>query len=134
MRSASRAAAPRLGAETLESRAMMAALVRTLAANQPDLAPASDSGWSAADNRTSVSTPTFSGTTRGNVASVNLFDGQTRIGSAPVVNGVWKFTVDPAAALRPGRHAISAQAIDKNGNFGPRSSALPVELITGTCQ
>ena len=127
---ASRAAAPRLGAEALESRAMMAALVRTLATSQPDLAPASDSGWSAADNRTSVSTPTFSGTTRGGAASVNLFDGQTQIGTAPVVNGVWRFTVDPAASLPPGRHAISAQAIDKNGNFGPRSSALPVELIT----
>ena len=130
MRAASRAAAPRLGAEALESRAMMAALVRTLAASQPDLAPASDSGWSAADNRTSVSTPTFSGTTRGGAASVNLFDGQTRIGTAPVVNGTWRFTVDPAASLPPGRHAISAQAIDRNGNFGPRSSALPVELIT----
>jgi hypothetical protein len=46
------------------------------------------------------------------------------------VNGVWRFTVDPAASLPPGRHAISAQAIDKNGTFGPRSSALPVELIT----
>ena len=130
MRSASRTAAPRLVAEALESRALMAALVRTLAAGQPDLAPASDSGWSAADNRTSVSTPTFSGTARGGAASVNLFDGQTRIGTAPVVNGTWRFTVDPAASLPPGRHAISAQAIDKNGNFGPRSSALPVELIT----
>jgi hypothetical protein len=128
MRAASRAAAPRLGAEALESRAMMAALVRTLGASQPDLAPASDSGWSAADNRTSISTPTFSGTARGGAASVNLFDGQTRIGTAPVVNGVWRFTVDPAASLPPGRHAISAQAIDRNGNFGPRSSALPVEL------
>ena len=127
---ASRTAAPRLGAEALESRAMMAALVRTLAASQPDLPPASDSGWSAADNRTSVSAPTFSGTARGGAASVNIFDGQTRIGTAPVVNGVWRFTVDPAASLPPGRHAISAQAIDKNGNFGPRSSALPVELIT----
>ena len=127
---ASRAAAPRLGAEALESRAMMAALVRTLGASQPDLAPASDSGWSAADNRTSVSAPTFSGTARGGAASVNLFDGQTQIGTAPVVNGVWRFTVDPAASLPPGRHAISAQAIDKNGNFGLRSSALPVELIT----
>jgi hypothetical protein len=46
------------------------------------------------------------------------------------VNGVWRFTVDPTASLPPGRHAISAQAIDRNGNFGPRSSALPVELIT----
>jgi len=130
MRAASRAAGLRLGAEALESRAMMAALVRTLGASQPDLAPASDSGWSAADNRTSVSTPTFSGTTRGAAASVNLFDGPTQIGTAPVVNGAWSFTVDPAASLTSGRHAISAQAIDTNGNFGPRSRALPVELIT----
>ena len=130
LRGASRVAAPRLGAEALESRAMMAALVRTLGASQPDLAAASDSGWSAADNRTSVSTPTFSGTARGGAASVNIFDGQTRIGTVPVVNGAWRFTVDPAGALPPGRHAISAQAIDKKGNFGPRSSALPVELIT----
>jgi hypothetical protein len=125
-----RAAAPRLGAEALESRAMMAALVRTLAASQPDLAPASDSGWSLADNRTSVSTPTFSGTTRGGAASVNLFDGQTRIGTAPVVNGTWTFTVDPAGALPSGRHSISAQALDAGGNFGLRSRALAVELIT----
>ena len=130
VRSASRTAAPRLGAEALESRAMMAALVRTLAASQPDLAPASDSGWSAADNRTSVSTPTFSGTARGGVASVNLFDGQTQIGTAPVVNGTWTFTVDPAGALPSGRHSISAQALDAGGNFGLRSRALAVELIT----
>lgn len=125
-----RASASRLGAESLESRAMMAAFVRSLAASQPDLAAASDSGWSAIDNRTSITTPTFSGAVRGAAVSVNLFDGQTQIGTAPVVNGVWTFTVDPAGALPAGRHAFSAQAVDEVGNFGPRSRGLPVELIT----
>ena len=127
---ASRAADPQLGAESLESRAMMAAFVRSLGAGMPDLAAASDSGWSATDNRTNVTTPTFSGTVRGAAVSVNLFDGQTQIGTAPVVNGVWAFVVDPAGALPQGRHAISAQAIDADGNFGPRSRALPLEVIT----
>jgi hypothetical protein len=109
---------------------MMAALVRSLAAGTPDLAPASDSGWSAADNSTSVTAPTFSGTVRGAATAVKLFDGQTLLGTAPVVNGTYSYAVDPAAALPAGRHTVSAQAFDAEGNFGPRSRALTVAVIT----
>jgi len=129
-RKASRTNSQRLGAESLESRAMMAALVRSLGAGTPDLAPASDSGWSAVDNSTSVTTPTFSGTVRGTATAVKLFDGQTLLGTAPVVNGTYSFTVDPAGALPAGRHTVSAQAFDAEGNFGQRSRALTVALIT----
>jgi len=129
-RKASRTSSPRLGAESLESRSMMAALVRSLAAGTPDLAPASDSGWSAADNSTSVTAPTFSGTVRGAATAVKLFDGQTLLGTAPVVNGTYSYAVDPAAALPAGRRIVSAQAVDAEGNFGPRSRPLTVAVIT----
>jgi len=47
-----------------------------------------------------------------------------------VVNGTYSYAVDPAAALPAGRHTVSAQAFDAEGNFGPRSRALTVSVIT----
>ena len=110
--------------EHLESRAVLAAAV----AGIPDLVAASDSGWpgdvrATADNKTSVTAPTFSGTAR-NAVSVAIFNGATPLGTAPVVNNGWTFTLDPAAALAAGRHAISAQATNADGVAGVRSRPL----------
>lgn len=116
--------------EHLESRAVLAAAV----AGIPDLVTASDSGWpgdvrATADNKTSVTAPTFSGTAR-NAVSVAIFNGATQLGTAPVVNNGWTFSLDPAAALAAGRHAISAQATNAEGVAGVRSRSLAVEVIT----
>lgn len=89
--------------ERLEDRALLAAAPL---ASTPDLVPASDSGWSRVDNKTSITTPTFAGTASGAIV-VSLFDGPAFLGSAPVVNGSWSFTVP--RHLANGRHAISAR-------------------------
>lgn len=60
---------------------------------------------------------------------MTLFNGTTPIGTAPVVNKAWTFSIDPAAALTAGRHAISAQATIAGGAAGPRSRPLAVEVV-----
>jgi hypothetical protein len=116
--------------EHLESRAVLAAAVASI----PDLVTASDSGWpgdvrATTDNRTAVTAPTFSGTAR-NAVSVTLFNGTTPLGTVPVVDNAWTLSIDPAAALAAGRHAISAQATDAEGVTGRRSKPLTVGIVT----
>lgn len=118
------------GLERLESRAVLAAVV----AGVPNLLPASDSAWAAdvratADNLTTVTTPTFVGVAR-NAVRVTLFNGATPLATVPVVNNAWAFSIDPAAALAAGRHAISAQATSETGAAGARSKPLVVEVVT----
>lgn len=118
--------------ERLEGRAVLAAAV----AGIPDLITASDTGWpgdvrATTDNRTSVTAPTFSGTAR-NAVSVTIFNGAAALGTAPVVNNAWSFSIDPAAALAAGRYSISAQATNSQGVAGPRSRPLAVDIVTAT--
>lgn len=114
-----------LRVESLEGRAVLAAAI----AGVPDLIAANDSGWSATDNRTSVAAPTFSGVAR-NATSVTLFNGATTLGTVPVVNNAWSFSIDPAAALPAGRYSIVAQATNAENVLGRRSKPLVVEVIT----
>jgi len=125
-----RAAAPVISMEQLEGRAVLAAAV----AGIPDLVAASDSGWPGdvrltADNKTSVTAPTFSGTAK-NAVSVALFSGSTQLGTAPVQNNAWTFSIDPAAALAAGKYSIVAQATNAEGVAGVRSKPLAIEIVT----
>jgi hypothetical protein len=111
--------------ERLEDRALLAAAPL---ASTPDLVPGSDSGWSNADNKTSITTPTFTGTASGAVV-VTLFDGPAFLGSASVVNGSWAFTAPNP--LANGRHAISARAWAL-GATQPGAASKPLVITVNT--
>ena len=116
-----------LTAERLESRALLAPVAAGPVASVPDLAAESDSGWSSSDNKTSISTPVFSGFAATGAVSVNLYDGKRLIGSSAIVEGAgqWVFT---APALSNGKHSIAAQAVDATGRAGRLSKPLVVEI------
>ncbi|SDE56494.1 Ig-like domain (group 3) [Massilia sp. PDC64] len=94
----------------------------------PDLASASDSGTSSADDVTNVATPTFTGTA-GSVeagATVKLYDGAAVIATTTAAgDGSW--SVD-ASALAEGAHTITATAVDAAGNESAASSGLAVTI------
>jgi hypothetical protein len=116
-----------LAAERLESRSLLAPVAAGPSTSVPDLAAASDSGWSSTDNKTSINTPVFSGFAATGAVSVNLYDGKAFIGSSAIVEGVgqWVFT---APALSNGKHSIAAQAVDATGRAGRLSKPLVVEI------
>lgn len=114
----------RLGAESLETRAVFSATALT-----PDLDAASDTGFSQVDNRTSDTTPTFTIQAPGATA-VKLFTvvkkRVTEVGTAAAEGSVWKATLGPLPA---GRYSIAAQAF-ANGTAGKLSKPLTVEINT----
>ncbi|MEN9867516.1 MAG: hypothetical protein RL748_3106 [Pseudomonadota bacterium] len=95
----------------------------------PNLNASSDSGSSNTDNITSVSTPTFSGTTEAR-ARIDLFDSTTNalLGST-VANskGVWSIS---SSTLMDGKHAVNAVATDVAGNSSAFSAPLVVTIDT----
>lgn len=117
-------AACRLGTESLETRAVFSVTALT-----PDLDAASDTGWSAVDNRTSDTTPTFTIQAPGATA-VKLFTvvkkQVTEVGTASQVGSAWTATLSP---LANGKYAIAAQAF-ANGVAGKLSKPLAVEINT----
>lgn len=106
---------------------MLAAVVAGPVASVPDLAAQSDTGWSSSDNKTSITTPVFSGFTTPGAVSVNIYDGKRLLGTAPVVAGVdqWAFT---SPVLANGKHSIAAQAVGAAGAVGKISKPLAVEI------
>lgn len=114
----------RLGAESLETRAVFSATALT-----PDLDMASDTGVSQVDNRTSDTTPTFTIQAPGATA-VKLFTvaGKkvTEVGTASQAGGAWTATLGP---LANGKYSIAAQAF-ANGVAGKLSKPLAVEINT----
>ncbi len=94
---------------------------------RPDLVASSDSGVSATDNLTNITTPDFTGTAEAG-SLVTLLDGTTAIGSAIAApTGTWTIT---AAPLADGTHAIAAIATDTAGNVSLASVALAVTIDT----
>ena len=93
----------------------------------PDLLAASDSGISAIDNITSLTTPSFTGTAEAN-SKVTLFDGTTAVGTGKAsAGGAWSIT---STTLAQGAHSITAKATDLSGNTGLASAALHVTIDT----
>lgn len=102
-----------------------------------DLIPESDTGTSASDNVTSVTTPTFSGTAPANsllrlYANGSLV-GTTTVGSdasdGNVGNGLGSWGVT-SGTLRNGIHAITYTLEDLAGNVSTPSAPLLIEIDT----
>src|SRR5436190_6539818 len=88
----------------------------------PDLDAASDTGFSNSDDKTTDTTPTFTGTADLD-ATVKIFDGATELGTttADSVTGNWSFT--PSSPLPLSSHSITATPVDLAGNqTGPPAS------------
>ena len=95
------------------------------APSTPDLASASDSGASNADNLTKLFTPTFTGSAESG-ATVTLYDtAGTVLGSAVASAGNWSII---SSALAAGTHTISAKVTDAAGNTGTASGGLPLTV------
>ncbi len=94
----------------------------------PVLADASDSGIKG-DSLTNVASPTLTGTAEPGSA-INLYDGQTLIGTgtADATTGAWSITA--ATPLNQGANSLTATATDVSGNVSPLSAALTVTLDT----
>lgn len=93
----------------------------------PDMAPASDTGLSNADNITSSPTPLFTGKAEGGTR-VTLFDGATVIGTG-LVGALGNWAVQ-ATALAAGAHTITVTATDAAGNVSAASAVLAVTIDT----
>lgn len=78
------------------------------APSAPDLAEASDSGSSATDGITSVTTPTFTGTATADATVELLVDGVSA-GTAVAAGGAYSFTL---TALAEGEHTVQARVAD----------------------
>ncbi|NNG24673.1 Ig-like domain-containing protein [Telluria aromaticivorans] len=96
-----------------------------------DLAAASDSGASAIDNLTKVTTPTFSGSGAAANGQVALLVGATEIGCATAdALGNWSFTIEAGKALADGVHQVRVRQYDAAGNAGADSNPLAVTIDT----
>ncbi|MFO0799159.1 MAG: Ig-like domain-containing protein [Gemmataceae bacterium] len=93
------------------------------AVGSPALDPASDTG--AADGVTADATPTFTGSAEAG-ATVELFEGSTRLGTATATAAGWTIT---ASALGDGPHTVFARASDAAGNSAD-SAPLTVTIDT----
>ena len=93
----------------------------------PVLSAASDSGVSATDDITNVTTPTLTGTASAG-AVVNLFEGSTLLGSATAAgDGSWSIV---SAILGDGTHTLFTTATYADGTTGLPSATLAVTIDT----
>jgi hypothetical protein len=93
-----------------------------------DLATASDSGSSNSDNVTSVNVPLITGKVAVAGATVILFDGATKVGTAVAnTSGVWSVNT---STLADGVHHLTAVTTDVAGNVSPASAELVVTIDT----
>ena len=100
------------------------------APSAPDLAAGSDSGKSATDNITNVTTPTFTGSGAEAGATVTLHDtnGTTVLGTGVADgSGNWSIT---SSTLSAGTHTVSVTETDLAGNTSTASSSLNVTIDT----
>ncbi|WP_202920290.1 Ig-like domain-containing protein [Urbifossiella limnaea] len=93
------------------------------AVGSPALDPASDTG--AADGVTADATPTFTGSAEAG-ATVELFEGSTRLGTATATAAGWTIT---SSLLGDGPHTVFARATDAAGNV---SDSAPVTVTVDT--
>ncbi|MGF7178173.1 Ig-like domain-containing protein [Azospirillum doebereinerae] len=92
-----------------------------------DLATASDSGRSASDDKTNVTTPIITGTAEAG-STVTLYDNGDSIGTVTANGlGAWSFTTPTRA---DGTHTFTARAVDVADNTSGLSAALVVTIAT----
>ena len=90
----------------------------------PDLDAASDTGTSAIDNLTKLTTLSFSGTAEAG-ATVRLFVDGVSAGTTVATGGTWTIV---ASSLSPGVHSITATVLDPAGNLSAASGPLSVTI------
>ena len=98
------------------------------APSTPDLASASDSGFSNTDNITQDTTPTLNGTAEAG-STVRLYDtdGTTLLGSTTATGGNWSITT---SVIAQGAHTLTATATDAANNTSVASAGLTVTIDT----
>lgn len=97
----------------------------------PLLVAASDSGSSASDRITKVTTPTFSGTGAQADTTIKLYEGEVLLGQGTSnPDGTWSVAVDGSHALLDGVHAISVVQVDGSGVASSRSDSTSVTIDT----
>ena len=94
----------------------------------PDLAAASDSGVSNADNITSSSAPTFTGTAEAG-STVKIYSDGVQVGTSVAASGSYTIV---ASSLSNGPHSITAKATDSLNNVSSASAALNVTIDTAS--
>nr|BFD40926.1 hypothetical protein FFPRI1PSEUD_24250 [Pseudomonas sp. FFPRI_1] len=82
--------------------------------------------------------PTLNGTVAAGTTKVNIYDGQTLLGSATLTGTSWNFTVPANKALADGPHNLRVVASDAAGNTSPDASfsftvktSIAAPVITG---
>ncbi|MES2127671.1 MAG: Ig-like domain-containing protein [Pseudomonadota bacterium] len=94
----------------------------------PDLSAATDSGPDTADDITSNTMPTFTGTSSPN-GHVALYADGILVGTgATDLSGNYSLT--PSGALAEGEHAMTVRYVDDGGHHGPESDGLTVKIDT----
>ncbi|HXW06369.1 MAG TPA: Ig-like domain-containing protein [Vicinamibacterales bacterium] len=96
------------------------------APSTPDLAAASDTGRSQADDVTSDSTPTFDGTAEAG-STVRIYRNGVEVGSGVATGGSYSITTLVSA---DGSYQFTARATDAAGNESAASPALTVTIDT----
>jgi hypothetical protein len=101
----------------------------------PVLDAASDTGILNNDGITSIKTPTIKGTALEADGTVELYEGDTLIGTAAVqADKSWSFTIgsqsDRLAQFADGTHDLTVRQVDAAGNRGVVSDALSVTVDT----
>ena len=100
-------------------------------ASAPDLADASDTGRSNADNLTASTTPTFTGTADpGATVVLHDSDGTTVLGTGTADNATGAWSITTTGPLSEGTHTITAQATGPSGVAGVASAGLVVTIDT----
>ncbi|MCE9650505.1 MAG: hypothetical protein K8R18_12860 [Parvibaculum sp.] len=92
----------------------------------PEITGYSTDTGTVGDGITSDTTPSLSGTAEAG-ATVTIFDGATKLGTAIATGGVWSFDT---SALSGGEHSFTATATDAAGNTGAASAALSITIDT----
>ncbi len=90
----------------------------------PALAAGSDTGRSATDRITMLSTPVFTGTAE-STATVTLFEGAVPRGSGVATGGIYFVT---STTLTDGAHTITARATDLAGNNSGMSGSVTITV------
>ncbi|MBB2148916.1 MBG domain-containing protein [Pedobacter gandavensis] len=92
----------------------------------PTLAEGSDSGISAIDNITNVTTPTFIGTAEIG-STVSIYEGANLLGSVLVTDGTWSIT---STSLTAGSHIITSKALNVGGSSSGGTKGLTLQIMT----
>ncbi|HEY1684350.1 MAG TPA: Ig-like domain-containing protein [Tepidisphaeraceae bacterium] len=100
--------------------------VLPLAPSTPHMTAASDHGISNTDGITNDNAPDFTGTAQ-DAGSVELFTGNTLIGTASISSGAW--TVH-TSTLADGTYQVTAKVVDTAGDIGPASAPLTIVIDT----